>query len=111
MTVCQSDPVKGGRYHYVLVIPEYGPMAWHGNYLDVDRPGRIDAEEWFVMGDGDPDGAPTTQTLTFEAVGDDATVMTMVVNLPEPEDPQAFMEESAAGLTTSLATLDELVSG
>ena len=37
--------------------------------------------------------------------------MTMLVNMPEPEDPEAFMEESAAGLSTSLAMMDELVSG
>lgn len=36
--------------------------------------------------------------------------MTMLVMLPDPEDPQTFMEQSAAGLTTSLATMDELVS-
>jgi hypothetical protein len=34
----------------------------------------------------------------------------MQVDMPEPEDPEAFMEESADGLTSSLATMDELVS-
>ncbi len=36
--------------------------------------------------------------------------MTMQVDLPEPEDPEAFMEQSAAGLTSSLSAMDELVS-
>jgi hypothetical protein len=36
--------------------------------------------------------------------------MTMQVDMPEPEDPETFMEQSAAGLTTSFATMDELVS-
>lgn len=110
MTVCESDPVEGGRYHYVLVIPDHGPMAWHGTYTAVDRADRLDADEWFVIGAADPTGPPTTQTLTFEATGDGFTLMTMQVDLPEPEDPATFMEQAAAGLTTSLATMDELVS-
>lgn len=110
LTVCESDPVAGGRYHYVMVIPEYGPMAWHGNYTVVQRPGRIDADEWFVMGEGDPTGPPASQTLTFEPTGDGFTLMTMRVDMPEPEDPETFMEQSAAGLTSSLDAMDELVS-
>ncbi len=110
LTVCESDPVEGGRYFYKMIVEGFGPMAWHGTYTSIDRPDRLDADEWFVMGGGDPDGPPTTQTLTFEAIGDGLTLMTMLVNLPDPEDPEAFMEESAAGLTTSFNTMDELVS-
>jgi uncharacterized protein YndB with AHSA1/START domain len=110
LTVCESDPVDGGRYHYAMVIPEYGSMAWHGTYTRLDRPDRLDADEWFVMGDVGPTGPPTAQTLTFEPIGDGFTRMTMQVNMPEPEDPETFMEQSAAGLTTSFATMDELVS-
>lgn len=110
LTVCESDPVEGGRYLYQMVIPEYGPMAWHGLYTGVDRPARLDADEWFVMGESGPEGPPTSQTLTFESVGDRFTLMTMQVDMPEPEDPETFMEQSAAGLTASLTTLDDLGS-
>ncbi|MFW2383798.1 MAG: SRPBCC domain-containing protein [Acidimicrobiales bacterium] len=110
MTVCESDPVEGGRYHYVMIIPEYGLMAWHGHYTGVDRPNRIDAEEWFVMGEADPTGPPAVQSLTFDAVDDGFTEMTMKVETPEPEDPEVFMEQAAAGLSSSLATMDKLVS-
>jgi len=110
MTRCESDAIEGGRYHYEMVIPDFGPMAWHGTYTGVDRPNRIDANEWFVMGAGEPEGDPAAQTLTFEAVGDGFTLMTMHVDLAEPEDPETFMEQSAAGLSSSLATLDDLVS-
>lgn len=111
LTVCESDPTEGGRYHYVMVMPEYGPMAWHGLYTGIDRPQRLDADEWFVMGGGEAEGPPSVQTLTFEPIRDGYTLMTMRVVMPEPEDPEAFMEESAAGLTSSLAVMDELVSG
>ncbi len=111
LTVCESDPVAGGRYRYVLVIPEHGPMSWHGTYTGVDRPHRLDADEWFVMGEAAPTGPPTTQTLTFEPSGDRFTLMTMRVDMPEAEDPETFMDQAAAGLTTSLASMDELVSG
>ncbi|MEM7323155.1 MAG: SRPBCC domain-containing protein [Actinomycetota bacterium] len=110
MTVCESDPVDGGRYHYVLVIPDYGPVTWHGTYTLIDRPGRLDADEWFIMGEDDPSGPPTVQTLTFESTGDGLTLMTMTVDMPEPEDPETFMDQAASGLTTSLNTMDELVS-
>lgn len=110
LTVCESDPVEGGRYHCEMVIPEYGQMAWHGTYTGIERPDRLDADEWFVMGEVDPTGPPTAQTLTFVPAGDGFTLMTMQVNMPEPEDPETFMEQSAAGLTSSLNTMDELVS-
>ena len=110
MTVCESNPVEGGRYHYVMVLPEHGLIAWHGTYTNIDRPDGLGADEWFVMGDADPTGPPTAQTLTFEPTGRGFTLMTMQVHLPEPEDPETFIEQSAAGLTTSLATMDELVS-
>lgn len=110
MTVCESDPIESGRYHYAMVVPEHGPMSWHGTYTLVDRPERIGADEWFVMGEADPSGPPTTQTLTFEATADGLTRMTMNVEMPEPEDPDTFMEQSAAGLGTSLAAMDALVS-
>ena len=101
MTVCESDPVEGGRYHYAMVIPGFGSMAWYGTYTHIDRPARLDADEWFVMGDADPTGPATVQTLTFEPTGDGFTLMTMQVDLPDPEDPETFMEQSAAGLTSS----------
>ncbi|MGI9607035.1 MAG: SRPBCC domain-containing protein [Acidimicrobiales bacterium] len=110
MTVCESDPIEGGKYHYAMVIPDYGPFAWHGTYNYIDRPDRLDADEWFVMGDDEPTGAPSAQTLTFEPTGDGFTLMTMQVAMPEPEDPEEFMEQSAAGLTASLSTMDELIS-
>ena len=94
MTVCESDPVEGGRYRYEMVIPEYGAMAWHGKYTGVERPGRIDAEEWFVMGEADPTGPPSLQTLTFAATGTGLTLMTMQVDMPESVDPETFMEET-----------------
>ncbi len=110
LTLCESDPVEGGRYHYAMSVAEHGPMAWHGTYTVIDRPSRVDADEWFVMGDADPTGPPATQTLTFEPTGEGFTLMTMQVHMPEPEDPETFMEQSAAGLRTSLAAMDELVS-
>jgi uncharacterized protein YndB with AHSA1/START domain len=110
MTVCDSDPVEGGRYHYVMVMPEYGAVAWHGTYTSVDRPARLEADEWFVMGDTEPAGPPSSQTLTFAPMGTGLTLMTMHVEMPESVDPETFMEESAAGLSTSLAAMDELIS-
>lgn len=109
MTRCESDATPGGAYRYEMHVPGFGPMAWFGEYTRVDRPDRIEAEEWFVMGEGEPEGPPTTQSLTFDEVDDGLTRMTMQVQLPAPEDPEAF-EQSAAGLSSSLSTLDELVS-
>ncbi len=111
LTTCESDAEQGGQYHYVMVVPDFGPMAWHGTYTRIDRPGRLDANEWFVMGTTEPTGPPSAQTLTFEPAANGHTLMTMSVNLAEPEDPVTFMEQSAAGLSASLATLDDLVSG
>lgn len=110
LTRCESDPVPGGAYRYEMVVPGFGRMSWFGTYTNVARPDRIDADEWFVMGDGGPEGLPATQTLTFDAVAGAMTRMTMHVRMPDPEDPETFMEQSAAGLASSLAAMDELVS-
>lgn len=111
LTVCESDPIEGGSYHYEMVMPEYGTMTWHGRYEAIDRPGRLDANEWFVMGGGPAEGPPSEQTLTFEPHGEGCTFLTMRVVMPAPEDPEEFMEQTAAGLGESLAAMDELVSG
>lgn len=110
MTICESDPTPGGTYHYEMTIPGFGQLAWHGNYTRIDPPQELDAEEWFVMGGGGPDGPPTTQTLTFDALDGGMTRMTMSVRMPDAQDPDEFMEQSAAGLTTSLDAMDRLVS-
>ncbi len=110
LTRCDSDPVTGGKYHYEMVVPGHGEMAWHGTYTSVETPGRVDAEEWFVMGSDAPSGPPAVQSLTFEPAGERATLMTMTVAPPQPEDPATFMEQSAAGLAAALATLDVPVS-
>lgn len=110
LTVCESDPVNGGRYRYQMIIPGHGRLAWHGTYTGVDRPSRIDADEWFVMGDGEPAGPPSSQTLTFEPVAGGFTLMTMAVDLPSLEDPEAFLEQTATGLGASLDAMDKVVS-
>lgn len=110
MTTCESDPIAGGTYLYEMTIPGFGEVAWHGNYTRVDPPNGLAAEEWFVMGGGGPDGPPTTQTLTFDALEGGMTKMTMAVQMPDPQDPDEFMEQSAAGLTTSLNAMDRLIT-
>lgn len=110
MTTCESDPRQGGAYLFVLEMPEYGRMAWHGTYTQVDPPSGLQAKEWFVMGDEDPDGEPCRQTLSFDPAEGGGTLMTMDVVMPAPEDPEAFMEQSAAGLTMSLDVIDQLIS-
>jgi uncharacterized protein YndB with AHSA1/START domain len=110
LTTCESDPVVGGTYHYAMTIPGFGQVAWHGTYTRVDPPHGLDAEEWFVMGGGDPDGAPTAQTLIFDALEGGMTRMTMSVRMPDAQDPDEFMEQSAAGLSSSLNAMDVLIT-
>ena len=63
------------------------------------------------MGEGEPEGPPAVQTLTFEPTGDGHTRMTLDVHVPSPEDPDTFLDQAGAGLSASLSVLDELVSG
>lgn len=110
MTTCDSNPIAGGTYLYEMIIPGFGEVAWHGNYTRVDAPNGLDAEEWFVMGGGGPDGPPSTQTLKFDELEGGMTKMTMSVRMPDPQAPDEFMEQSAAGLATSLNAMDRLIS-
>ncbi|MEM8745432.1 MAG: SRPBCC domain-containing protein [Actinomycetota bacterium] len=110
MTICESDAVVGGAYRYVMTVPEFGEMSWFGTYTAVDRPHHLGADEWFVMGPGEPSGPGSRQTLDFRAIADGLTEMTMRVELAEPEDPDTLREQAGAGLGSSLAELDALVS-
>lgn len=47
----------------------------------------------------------------FDALEGGMTKMTMAVSMPDPQDPDEFMEQSAAGLSSSLAAMDRLISG
>lgn len=111
LTTVESDPVVGGRYHYVMEIPEMGTFQWHGAYTATNHPEHIGANEWFVMGDAEPEGPPSVQTLDFEAVDGGGTWMTMRVTLGEAEDPEVLMEQTAGGLGSSLDAIDRIVSG
>lgn len=111
LTECRSDPVEGGEYHFVMEMPEHGEFTWQGRYTLVDRPGRLEADEWFLMGEQEVSGEPSRQTLTFEATGDGGTVMTMEVVLPASEDPETLREQTAGGLGSSLDAIDAIVSG
>ena len=54
MTTCESDPRQGGKYHFVLDMPEFGRASWHGTYTTIDHPTGLQSDEWFVMGERGP---------------------------------------------------------
>ena len=109
LTECRSDSTAGGAYRYVMEIPEHGRMSWHGRLTDVERPERLAADEWFVVGDDEPTGEPSRQVLTFDALDGGRTRLVMDVRLSEPSDPAELRERDLPGLAASLDALARLV--
>jgi len=63
------------------------------------------------MGEGAPQGVPTMQTSTFDALDGGMTRTTMAVGLPDPQGLDEFVRQSAASLKDSFDAMDRLIAG
>ena len=66
MIVCDIDLRVGGRWRYVVRDEHGSEFGWHGEYTELDAPGRMVSSEVF---EGFPDAASLNTTTLTEADG------------------------------------------
>lgn len=102
--VVEMDVRPGGRWRYVSSAPDREDVAFFGEYLEVDPPGRF---RWTFMFDVDgvgPQGGP--ETHTFEALDERRTLVHSVGHFSDPEAIEAAL---ATGMIKgALETWDRL---
>ena len=106
MTVCDIDLRVGGIYRFVAANADYGEVAFHGVYKEIERPHRLVSTEVF---EGYPDAA-TVNTLTLEE-NEGVTTMTILVLHESKESRDAQIASGMEkGLQHSLDRADEVLA-
>jgi len=106
MTVCDIDLRVGGTYRFVAANADYGEVAFHGLYKEIERPHRLLSTEVF---EGYPDAA-TVNTLTLEE-NEGVTTMTILVLHESKESRDAQIASGMEkGLQHSLDRADEVLA-
>jgi uncharacterized protein YndB with AHSA1/START domain len=106
LTTCDIDLRVGGHYRMVQRAPDGQEFAFHGTYLEIERPYRLIKS--FVY-EGRPDNE-AIDTFTFEPVGQRTVVRCRTVH-PSMAARDAHAQSGAsAGLTASYQRLEEHVA-
>jgi uncharacterized protein YndB with AHSA1/START domain len=112
-TVLDHELTPGGRVTYFMTGPEGDqPRGWW-QVLAVEPPHRLEFEDGFADGAGEPDpNMPTTITrVSLTELEDGATTMTIETTFPTLEAMQKMvamgMEE---GMTLAVGQIDSLLS-
>jgi uncharacterized protein YndB with AHSA1/START domain len=92
--VCEIDLRVGGKWRYVTKHIDF-EVGFHGEYREIDAPGRLVATEAFE-GIPDPDGNAALDTVTFDEV-DGVTTMTLLVQMSSKETRDMMIESGMEG--------------
>ncbi len=105
VTDAQIDLRVGGRWRWVMTANGGFPVAFSGEYLEIDRPHSFVRTEVFEMV---PD-AEAISTTTFDEVNG-VTTLKILGRYPSQEHRDAALASGMeGGLQTSLNELEELV--
>ncbi len=105
MVECDIDLRVGGSWRYVTRGPDGTEFAWHGTYLEIERPGRLVSTRG-VRGLPDAE-AVNTATLTEE---DGTTTLTVTVLHSSKENRDGHLNSGMeAGMQLVLDRLEDLV--
>ncbi len=110
LEVCEIDLRVGGGYRYVGVFPDGVRCAFHGTYLEVERPVRT-VETWVFEGRPDDEAVETT-TLHEE---DGVTTLTTLLTFKDQssrdrmfEHAQGHRDDPAVAIDGMQASFDKL---
>jgi uncharacterized protein YndB with AHSA1/START domain len=108
--VCEIDLRVGGRWRFVTREEAGFEVAFHGEYVEVDRPTRLVSTEVYEGADvPDPEAAAAVNTLTLQEA-DGVTTMTVHSRVPSKEILDAMLESGMDhGMQVSYDRLEDLV--
>jgi uncharacterized protein YndB with AHSA1/START domain len=105
VTEAHIDLRIGGRWRWAMTANGGFEVAFSGEYLEIDRPGRLVRTEAFEL---IPD-AEAVSTITFDEA-DGVTTLSILGRYPSREHRDAALASGMErGLQTSLDALEELV--
>ena len=81
MTVCDIDLRVGGSWRFVMEAPNFGEVAFHGEYREIVPNERLVSTEIYEI-PGQGDSPPTVNTATFTDV-DGRTRLEVLVQCPD----------------------------
>jgi uncharacterized protein YndB with AHSA1/START domain len=106
MSVCEIDLRVGGRWRYVMIVPDFGEVGFHGEYREVVPHERlVTTEAYEGIPDADEHAATNTFTLT-EADG--RTTMSILVEHRTKEGRDMHIE---SGMEDGLQDALDLLEG
>jgi uncharacterized protein YndB with AHSA1/START domain len=109
MTVAEIDLRVGGKWRYVMVMPDGMEVGFHGEYREIVPEERLVSTEIF---EGLPEGvseddAATVNTATFSEA-DGRTTLTILVQAPSKIARDAIIDSGMEdGLQDALELLEE----
>ncbi|HVW16904.1 MAG TPA: SRPBCC domain-containing protein [Solirubrobacteraceae bacterium] len=112
MRTCEIDLRVGGRWRYVMDLPEGGEVAFRGEYLELAEAERIvSTEAYEFAGFEDVPESYTTNTIMLAATVDGGTGLETVVRCTSPEQRDAIIASGMeAGMQRSFDALDEVAA-
>lgn len=105
LTVCDIDLRPGGSWRYAMREPDGTDHAWHGEYREIDRPGRIVQTEIY---EGFPDAVAVNTTTFVEKDG--KTTLTTVVRHQSKEKRDGHLAGMEDGMQDVLDRLEALLA-
>ena len=108
MTVCEIDLRVGGAWRYVMVAEGFGEVGFHGEYREIVPNERIVSTEAYE-GIPDADEHAAVNVLTLTDLGNDRTLLSILVEHPTKEGRDAHVNSGMeAGMQDALDLLEEV---
>lgn len=106
MTVCEIDLRVGGKWRFAQVTPDGTEVAFSGEYLELDPPGRtVHTESYEAV-----PSPPSTVTTTYEE-RDGVTTMRALVRYDSKETRDAVIASGMeSGMNSSYDAIDALLA-
>ncbi|MFD9893882.1 SRPBCC family protein [Amycolatopsis sp. NPDC059027] len=106
VTVAEIDPVAGGRWRYVIAVPESGEAGFHGEYREIVPGERIVTTEVPEAADA----VTRLTTITFTEA-DGRTTLTYHVSAGNREERDAIIASGLEiGLREQLEVLEKVIA-